>query len=218
MRKCYLIFVVLMVALNVKGQIKKQSFLLGGQGYYVTEKNYTTNFKQEFKSGIISLAMGKAYKENKVIGINFSFSPWRQVDSDSGNDTLNNFSNRFEFGTFYREYRKLAKDLYIFGQLDASFITAKQRDNFSNAGNFTEVKTTYQGGSVSLTPGISYQLFKRMHIELSIPNIIRVQYLSAKIRSDDPLINLNKNQFLFNSSISNATPLGNLAVGFRFIF
>ena len=126
MTKCYLFTLLLILSFTVKGQIKKQSIVLGGQLFYYNNKNQVDNLNQKSESGTISVSIGKAFKENKVMGINFSFSPIRQSNYLNGGDTTNLTFNSFNIGAFYREYKKLAKDFYFFSQIDAGFITANQ--------------------------------------------------------------------------------------------
>lgn len=216
MDKRYFTVLLLLLSFTVNGQIKKQSIVLGGQLFYYNYKYQVDNLNQKSESGTISVSIGKAYKENKVIGINLSFSPIRQSNFLNGNDTVNLTYNRFDIGAFYREYKKLAKDLYFFCQVDGAFITADQIENYKiAAGN---VKVTQRGGYVSLTPGISYQVFKKMQLELIIPNILGAQYLVTKYNSQISQVkNSKQEQFLFYSNINNNTGLGFLGVGFRFI-
>lgn len=216
MTKCYFSFLLLLLCFTVNGQIKKQSIVLGGQLFYYNNKNNVDNLNQKLESGTISISMGKAYKENKVIGINIGFSPIRQSNYLNGGDTTNLAFNRFDLGLFYREYKKLAKDFYFFSQVDGGYITANQTEHYKIASG--DVKASQRGGFFSLTPGISYQIFKKMQLEITIPNILSVQYLVTKFDSQISQVkNSKQEQFLFYSNINNNTGLGFLGVGFRFI-
>jgi hypothetical protein len=216
MTKCYFSLLLLLLSFTVNGQIKKQSIVLGGQLFYYNNKNQVDNLNQKSESGTISISIGKAFKENKVIGINLSFSPIRQSNYLNGSDTTNLTFNRFDIGAFYREYKKLGKDFYFFSQVDGAFITANQTEHYKIASG--DVKATQRGGFISLTPGISYQVFKKMQLEITIPNILSVQYLVTKFDSEIPQVkNSKREQFLFYSNINNNTGLGFLGVGFRFI-
>ena len=216
MTKCYFSLLLLLLSFTVNGQIKKQSIVLGGQLFYYNNKNQVDNLNQKSESGTISISIGKAFKENKVIGINLSFSPIRQSNYLNGIDTVNLTFNRFEIGAFYREYKKLGNDFYFFSQVDGAFITANQTEQYKIASG--DVKATQRGGFISLTPGISYQVFKKMQLEITIPNILSIQYLVSKFDSEIPQVkNSKQEQFLFYSNINNNTGLDFLGVGFRFI-
>ena len=216
MTKCYLLSILLLLFLGVNGQIKKESILIGGQLFYFNNKNQVDNLTQKSESGTISLSTGKAFKENKILGVNLSYSPIRQSNYLYNGDTTNLTFNRFDIGIFYREYKKLAKDFYFFCQIDGSFIIANQTEFYKIASG--DVNVTQRGGYISLTPGISYQVFKKMQLEIIIPNILSVQYLVTKVESEINQVKGSKQeQFLFYSNLNNNTGLGFLGVGFRFI-
>src|SRR6185369_8181055 len=174
MSKLYTIVTVLFLSASLNAQIKKQSILLGGQLSYYSDQNRTDNLHQEAQSGTIGVSVGKAYKDNYIIGINLNYSPLKQTNFLSGNDTVTTKFNGFQIGAFLRQYKMLGKDFYFFGQLDGAFISANQKDDYRTLG---DVNATQRGGFISLTPGISYQVFKKMQLELTIPNILSVQYL-----------------------------------------
>ena len=216
MTKFYFFSLLLFISFTSNAQIKKQSFLVGGQLHYYNYKVLFDDRNQKTEAGTINLSIGKAFKENKVAGINIGFSPARYLNHLAGSDTSKFVSNRFNLGMFYREYKKLTKDLYFFGQLDGAFITGKQTEYYNNSTR--QAKATLRGGFISLTPGISYQVFKKMQLEITIPNILNIQYLASKTQSEAfPEKNLKEEEFQFNSNITNNTGLGILGVGFRFV-
>jgi len=216
MKKHYFAIILLLLSFTVNGQIKKQSIVLGGQLYYYNSKNKVDTFKSAYNASNISISAGKAYKENKIIGITIGFTPINQSNFFNYGDTTNLTYNRFTIGAFYREYKKLAKDFYFFTQVDAGFSTVNQTENLrSTSGN---IKATQRGGSISLTPGVSYNIFKKMQLEITIPNIINFQYLVTKFNSQVPQVKSStQEEFLFYSNFTNNTGLGFLGVGFRFI-
>jgi hypothetical protein len=216
MSKCYLLVLQLLIALTSNAQIKKQSFLLGAQLSYYNDKIQFENFNQKSESGTFGFSIGKAFKENSVIGLNFSFSPSKQSNYRNGNDTGTLTYNRFDIGVYFREYKKLAKDLYFFGQSDAAFITANQREDYKISSY--DLKASQRGGFIALTPGISYQLFRKMQFELTIPNILSMQYLTIKYTSENPQVNNSKRELIsLYSNLNSNTSLGWLGVGFRFL-
>lgn len=216
MTKSYFISILLLVSFVAEGQIKKKSILLGGELFYSNDMNQVDKLNQRSSGGTISISAGKAFKENKVAGFNFSYLPVRQTNFLYGADTTNLTYNRFDIGVFYRQYKKLAKDLYFFSQVDGAFITADQTEKYRiAAGN---VNARQRGGYIALTPGISYQVFKKMQLEITLPNMLGVQYLVTKTDSHIPQVKDSKQErFLFYSNFSNNTGLGFLGVGFRFI-
>ena len=216
MTKCYLFVILFVVSFGASAQIKKQSTLLGGQLFYSNNKNQVEDLNQKSESATISVSIGKAIKENRIVGVNLGFSPIRQSNYMNNGDTTKLIFNRFDLGLFYREYKKLAKDFYFFGQVDAAYITANQKEHYRIAA--ADVKSTQRGGFISLTAGISYQVFRKMQLEVTMPNILGLQYLATKIDSQIPQVKDSKQeQMLFYSNLNNNTNLGWLGVGFRFV-
>lgn len=216
MMKTIFFTLLVFITSNSSAQIKKQSVLLGGQLFYNNVKVEVEKLKSNSQSGTIGVSVGKAYKENSVVGININFSPIRQTNYLSLNDTVDLTYNRLDIGAFLREYKKLAKDFYFFAEISGAYITANQKEDYKIAADYVKVKE--RGGFVSLTPGISYQVFKKMHLELTIPNILSLQYLVTKVDSHIPQIsNAKRQQILFYSNLNNNTSLSWLGVGFRFL-
>jgi hypothetical protein len=217
MRKIYAILFFILVSSVVNAQIKKNSFLLGGQLLYLNENySYDNQDNQKREGGTIGVSLGKAFKENSVIGLNLGFTPLKETNFYTGNDTVTTRYNRFNIGGFFREYKKLAKDFYFFGEVEGAAIVANQTSSYKLTTG--DVKATQRGGFISITPGISYRVFKKMHLEITIPNILSIQYLATKIDSRNSQIKNSKTQqFLFYSNLNNNTSFSWLGVGFRFL-
>ena len=216
MSKIYIIALLLITSVSTNAQIKKGSISLGGELFYYNEKLQIENLQEKYESGTIGISIGKAFKENSVAGFNFGFSPIKQTYYPNANEMINLTYKSFNIGAFFREYKMLAKDLYFFGQLDGAFITTNQFLDYSVAA--TDVKAKERGGFISIMPGISYQVFKKLQLELTIPNILSMQYRMTKFESENPQYkNSRNNQFMFYSNLNNKLSLSWLGVGFRFI-
>jgi hypothetical protein len=214
--KFQIFLALLFLSCTLNGQIKKESVLLGGQISYGKNDYGIRGLNQKYKNGTFAISVGKAYRENKVIGINIGYSPTRQYNYYDGVDTSNVFSNRYEFGVFFRDYKKLAKDLYFFSQLDGIFTTSKQTQRYKSASSDRE--STQRGGSLSFTPGISYQVYKKVQFEISLPNILFMRYAVTRPLHQVAQGNSRKQEeFTFSSNFSNSSPLGYLGAGFRVI-
>ena len=217
MTKIYGILFFTLLSFTLNAQIKKNSILLGGQLSYYNEKYNVDNIADQKRvSTTIGISLGKAFKENSVFGINLSYSPTKETNIFAGSDTYTSKHNRFDLGVFFREYKKLANDFYFFGHVDASAIIAHETSSYASIPG--ETKLTQRGALISLTPGISYQVFKKMQLEITIPNILGMQYLVTKVDSKNPQTsNSKRNLFTFYSNLNNNTSFGWLGVGFRFL-
>ncbi len=208
---------VLSLAINATAQIKKGTILLGGQIAGASGNNKQANqFTEEtvkIKSFVFGTSIGKAIKENNIIGINvgagFSNYRFRRVGFDSSSST----SNSFNAALFYRKYKKLAKDFYFFGEATGGFGMSKQNNIPSNFPTEYNRKTisTY----LSLTPGISYKVFKKMQLEVTLPNIIGAYYSKSKdVETSTSNSKGYSTNFSLNTGLSNQL-LSSLSLGFR---
>lgn len=206
----------LLAALTMRAQIRKQTVLLGGQLSYVSNKTSTPGYEQRTRNATIGLQAGKAYRENRVAGILLYYLPEKQITMHNGLDTTTVTSYSLEPGVFLRRYKRLAKDLYIYGHVEATFATGRHKQEFqANAG---DVITTLRGGSLAVATGLTYQLLKKLQVELMIPNLLQLQYQRLKQRSDDPAIKpADQKQFLVYSNISSNTMLSWWGIGFRLV-
>src|ERR1700759_2551778 len=104
-----------------QAQIKKKSTLLGGQIFYYTSNiDYSWNqSNQKEKDGAFNILIGRALKDNAVLGVAASYQPSTLNNFFNGSTFVNEKVNQYSFGVFYRQYKTLAKDFYFFAQPEA---------------------------------------------------------------------------------------------------
>jgi hypothetical protein len=198
------------------GQIKKESILLGGQiGYSNTDIDYSGNQpNQKNESAAFNISIGKAVKENSIFGLNLTYLPAKIKNYFNGANFVSTNTNQYNFGIFDRKYKKLAKDFYFFTELGASYIKAKQTSTDTSGINLETIKQS--GAQVYLTPGLSYKILNKLHLEIIIPNIVTIQYAVTKDKT--PTLQAKQKQLFFNSSLnSTGGGLTFVGVGFHFI-
>lgn len=198
-------------------QIKKGAILLGGQvGYHDgVFKSSNTQLDQKRKSAVFNIAAGKAVKENKVVGISISYNHFGANNNYNGNNYTKVRVHGYNFEVFYRQYKKLAKDFYLFGEMGGGYFGSNQTDTEIPAN--TRFRYTESGGRLYLTPGIAYRLYKKLQVELLIPQIAQANYSVIKRRlAPNNAGYTTQNQFSFNTSL-NSSLLSNLGLGFRFV-
>lgn len=220
MKRTFLLSAAIIIfSFATRAQIKKGAILLGGQlSYNDAVSNYSNSQPgQKNKSAVFNIAAGKALKENKVLGIAISYTHFNSdyIYNNNGNLYYNVNSNRYYLDVFYRQYKKLAKDFYLFGEIGAGYSGSKQTDTEIPAN--TKTRLTESGGRMYLTPGIAYRIYKKLQVELLIPQIAGVNYAVQKRTSaTSSANNSTQNQFGFNTSL-NASWLSNVGLGFRFV-
>jgi hypothetical protein len=217
MQRILPILIVLSFPLLATAQISKGSFLLGGELYYAESKyksTYANNAEQNSNGGVFNISFGKAIKENTVFGLILTYSPsWQGTYFDSPDGPLSYNNNSYEIGIFYRKYKSLGKDFFLFGQGEIDYSKSNQsgKDSVGNK----PLSGSSSGGNISFMPGISYRISKKVFLELSLPELFFIGY--SKYQLTDQLQTTTNDQFSVSTSL-NSSPLEELAIGFRLIF
>ena len=165
---------------------------------------------------MIGISLGTAIKENAVVGLNMSYGPSKYTSHYPLNEITTEKSTVFEIGPYYRKYKTLGKGFHLFGQVDFTYSRQIAKTDFKIAP--TDSKRTSNAGAVSVTPGLAYRLFKILHVELFIPNILRMRHYVNKTEYQDPAVQeLKEKGFDVRGAFTNGNSLGLVGIGFRFI-
>jgi Outer membrane protein beta-barrel domain len=218
MKKTFVLLLFIATTAAATAQIKKGAVLLGGQlGVYNSSSDYTSNTppntpqNQKNKGANFGIAIGTAIKDNVVVGINGGYSSYKN-ENTVGITTLTSTTDQYNFGVFYRQYKSLSRNFYFLGEAGIGYIGSKQTEKNTSVVN--DVTRKNSGVQLYLSPGISYQVSKKLQLEILIPNIVNAGYSKNKITSQ--VNNSAQDNFYINTNL-NGSPLNNLAVGFRFI-
>jgi hypothetical protein len=211
--------------LLTKAQFKKNDILLGGQlsyNYNSSSYSYTgalppTNEYKD-KDGNITISGGKATNENTVLGIYLSYLPSSSTNYPSLNaDIMLKYRNDgYGGGIFYRKYKNLGKEFYLFGEISAAY-------NWYNKSGKDSADQELISGSTSsfaaiLYPGIAYRISKHLFLELSIPDLIYIGYSKSNTSSHEGSSIMENKYTDFNITTSlSSDPLLGLGIGFRLI-
>ena len=213
MKHVFLLFgAVTIINLTASAQIKKGSVLLGGQLSFTDSKTAfnTPQPDQKYNSGSYNISAGTALKQNSVLGLYTGYSHYR---FNNGNNFYNKISeDRYNFGVFFRQYKKLAKDFYFFGELGTGYIGSNRTESTISPNVTT--KYAQSGANIYLTPGISYRIYKKLQVELLVPQIAGVSFSVLKTTTQSN--SSRENLFSFNTNL-NSSLLSNLGLGFRFV-
>lgn len=201
------IAVSLFLSSTTQAQINEGRYLLGGAFSLYSATN------QKLSSVNANLQFGKVIKDNTVVGIIGSIAASNNATASEKYEV-----SQYSAGIFYRKYKPLANNLYFFGELDAAYQYSKNTYTYFSAVD-QNMKTTSNGVGISFIPGISYSLFKRMQMELTMPNIASISYASVKTIAAylPPSTPEQKaNNFYANANL-NSNLLSNFGIGFKFL-
>jgi len=171
-------------------------------------KNKSTNFGA-------TISVGKAIANNRIVGIfvgHNSISSEQEYNVNSKNESKTKAPSA---GIFYRQYFPLSTKWYLFGNASVGYYDSRSETKFND--QLTN-KNSSKAIAAGITPGISFQASKRLHIETSLLDIFRVGYGSGKNKvfdaSGNVVSTLKSNSF---SASANLSAFNNINIGLRWM-
>ena len=182
MKQTYALLLFICVYSVANAQIKKGDIVLGGNLGYSDQSstNQTAPMTTIGSRGLnINPSLGKAIKDNLVLGIDISYihSSYSQSTADTSTD--HQTDNGGLLGVFVRRYKPIGAGFSLFGEAELS-------------GNYTHGNNVEPGGSqifshsnsygftLNLYPGIAYALNRKWQIEISLPSFLSMDYTHSK--------------------------------------
>ena len=202
---------VLLLYFISSGQINKGSVLLGGDLWAnsIWQENNGVKFKSS-GFGFSPLA-GKAIKDNLVLG---GFLGIGVSDNDGVNGNNENHEKSYTAGMFMRKYGVIKNNFYGFIQGNTGFSYSKYEYIQFNGISVENKRTAVQA---SLSPGLSYKVSRKLHLEAGLREIASLGYSrDKKDYYGQGVINSSKTSSVFMStSLNNFS--SNLYFGFRLL-
>ena len=205
----YLFLLFISVSLVSNAQFKQGSTILGGD---FTLNMQNSSFQQDAglssRSGNLGLSpsIGKALKENLVLGIALSYSHnySKNYDTVESHTSTNDF---YGVGVFLREYIPLGNRFYLFAheQLGGSYGVYKT-DRVTLGSNYMAALNIY--------PGIAYGVCKRVQVEIDFQNLASVNYTHQKTGNSSTGFD-KSDAFSVSTSLNDA--LNNFQFGLRIL-
>lgn len=213
MKAIFLSTLALSLSLLSRAQIKKGDILLGGNLGFSSaspEPNDGTNAFNNAKNTFFNIrpTIGKAIKDNLVLGINLLYSYNRSTYAGANYYKMTGYGA----GVFLRRYIPLGKGFYFFLQEEANASFYRQ-----NNGNTTPgFKANETNLSLSFYPGVAYAIDRHWQIETGFPQLAALSYdhqkRADKVSGGPDLIS-KYNTFGISSSLSSTYQL---TVGLRY--
>lgn len=177
----------------------------------------STYYADNTRDFSVNIRLGEVVKTNSVVGLTASYSNYTSHQPGFADSNYNRI-NQFTGGAFYRRYKKVLKDFYFFGELEGVFSHLNERYGSSNF--LSSGITTSNGGTVSLTPGISYSICKNLQVDLLLPNLLAASYTHSSLHQTEGLPSVSSvgksNDFSFNGNLS-SNLLSDFGIGFQFL-
>lgn len=192
--------------------LQKGATLIGG-GFSFFQQKILPDFSvdsNKSKTGNINISVAKAILDNSFLGISIGYGGNIQNHEAVNTNYLivqKYKVQNFTTSVFYRRYKNLGNNFYLFGQPSLEYSFSKNSISY-NTNTSQITKMNYVG--FGLTPGISYKIYRKLFVDVAIPNIFNINYTSTKNgvgKTNSLGVNSNLSGFNINS----------FAFGFNFI-
>jgi hypothetical protein len=217
MRKSLLIvfLLVFLVSAKTTAQLSKGSIWLGGSLNFSSTSNQESATTPEAKSSSITISpyVGIALSETSVAGMTLNFREVKQSDFAP----FNRHEEYYGAGLFYRNYKNLGKNFYLFANGDLSY-THGRKVQWYRLDRSDVLKARIHTVKLAVYPGIAYAVSRRLHVELMIPDFIAVIVNDEDIRRELRAVEYSKGH---SRSVEVSGMLNNVfsswGVGFRYL-
>ena len=213
MRSFILSSFILFFTIVGKAQVNKGAFLIGGDLGISSEKRNSSDPQNDAdsKAIIVLPALGKAIKQNLIIGVYglYSFSEYNHSINENDYEL-----QKIGAGLFGRKYKRIGKtDFAVFfqGKTGVEFeerITGIGTLNKENLNTFRIV--------TDITPGISYGISKKLQLEMGLSSLLYFYYYHGKgTRGTLGSETYTTDGFYLFANLEN---VGQFFLGFRLLF
>lgn len=179
-KRLLVVITIISLTATAQAQIKKGSLLLGGDFGFTTQKTESINNSAtigKYNTFYLSPTVGVAVRNNLVVGGSLSYAT--QTDKRESINYSNEYHG-YGAGVFVRKYKPLGTSgFYVFGQggLYFNYITTE----INESQLFSVVrKTKITGTALQVTPGISYAVSNRFHLETGFNQLLSLMYVQQK--------------------------------------
>ena len=190
--KILLLSVIVLTSVSVKAQILKGSTYIGGNFSVSASNDEGENRKSN--SFYISPSIGKAIKENLIVGVALNYGNlFTEYEAPSRETRLTNYGAGF----FVRKYLNLGSKFYIFGQgsLGANF-----GENKYSTGQGTDTK--FYSVNLNFYPGIAFEINRTFQLEAGLNDLFTVSYQRGKYYPDNTSAKNKFSSFYASSALA----------------
>ncbi len=186
MKQAYALLLCVFVYSIANAQVKRGDIVLGGNLNYYDQvsngsqgTNPPTNFPTTKQSSFgINPSLGKAIKDNLVLGIDLAYTHYTSSENPASTSSITQTGNSFIAGVFLRRYKPIGAGFSLFGQVELRGNYSHSSDESPSTTQFAETSDHSNGFGFALQvyPGIAYALNRRWQLETSLPNFLSINY------------------------------------------
>lgn len=185
-----------------QAQITKGTVLVGTDAHY-RSADVPGKKKEHYQ---FTPSIGYTFKDNQVAGLTLGYGHLEKNEAGAIGS-----SNTYIAGLFYRRYFHLIKGLHVYGQASADYAYSHAKTSYP-----TDYHTTTRQSTVSLGiyPGLSYQVHKRIHLEVAWRYLPTLNYNRIDSKGYSATNNSEAHLREFNIKTNNQS-LSPISAGFR---
>lgn len=196
---------------GIFSQVSKGSLLLGGDLSLFTQEQKTASGTASKNNGFsFSPLIGIATRTDIIQGGYLQIGYSKSTNNISSAVTKN---DNIGVGYFFRKYSVIKNNFsgFIQGNAGVGFSTS----SFEFQTTMNKSKQTSLG--INISPGLSYKVSRKLHLESGLRNIANISYLVTKNLIANPGVNdvVRSTQVSISSSLNNFST--NLYFGFRLL-
>jgi hypothetical protein len=206
----YLFLLFIAASLSSRAQIKQGSWLLGGDFTFTSNTSNQpdgTPYSNKNTSFTISPSVGKAIKDNLILGFDLSYTHQGSTTVQPLPPDEVSTYNQYGAGVFMREYKTLGSNFSL-------FLQERVGGSFAKLINSNSSDARSMSFNLGFSPGVAYSVSRKVQLETGFQNLLYANYTHTKIGADPSAVK--------NNNFSVGTNLGyafqNLIVGVRFLF
>jgi hypothetical protein len=194
-------------------QISKGSVWLGGGISYNQNSTDYPDATPDYKFHVwgISPAIGMAVQDNLVVGVKIIYQKSKTTNTGGYLGEIN--EKYYGTGVFIRKYVPVISRVYVFGELN-SYAKRYRLDGPPFTGSTAKIKTTGVISGVSLTPGVSVGINKKLQLETGFNSLFSTYYSKLKTTSSTTGYNYTNKTFNAGFNLENQSMF---YIGFRLL-
>ena len=181
MEKLFVLILLLIQASITSAQIGKGTWLMGGNtGFSVqkTDDNLSAGGSRS-KEFIFAPTVGRAVRQNFILGIGANYG---RTWSPNEDDQTKAYAHGFGAFLFVRKYAILGKGFFLFAEPSLYYFEREQRLSGMQIVRNSDVWNT----GLTVYPGVAYAANKWLHLELSMNQLVGINYQGIKSFSQSP--------------------------------
>ena len=211
-KQFYLLTAGLLIVCITNAQIKKGDVLLGGNLNFSkqTTKPDDVFYNGDQTSFSISPSIAKAVKDDLIVGLNLSFSYFKNVNKVNTPSMIST-SSSYGLGVFIRKYKVLGAGFALFAEGDLSGQDILSR-SYADGGTKPPADKNYTINA-GFYPGLAYFISKHVQLETGFQNLAYVQYGHANTGQNP--FEVKTNTFSVGTGFNQA--LSNFIVGIKWL-